>query len=259
MIGLTILGSGSRGNAMVIHGEDGAILVDAGFSMRQTRLRMEAQGVEIGDVQAILISHEHGDHVNGLRVAAKQLDIPVYCNRHTGTMLKDREVSPETLHLFTAGATFQVGEFTIQPFSIPHDAMDPVGFVISNGEHRIGVATDLGHVNNMICHHLKDCDMLVVESNHDMGLLRQSSRPWSLKQRILSRHGHLSNDASMELLARVLHDRTRQVVLAHASQDCNRYELIEAHAAKGLAAIGRTDITPLVATQDDSLPTIWVK
>lgn len=257
MIGVTVLGSGSRGNSLVVHGEDGAILVDAGFSMRQTRIRLEEAGVDIRTIKAIVVSHEHTDHVKGLRVAAKQLKVPVYCNRNTGTMLKDREICPDTLHLFSAGASFMIGEFMVQPFSIPHDAMDPVGFTISNRDMRVGIATDLGHVNNLVCHHLRESEILVVESNHDLNLLRRSSRPWSLKQRILSRHGHLSNDATLELLARVLHERTRHLILAHASQDCNRYDLVASHVSNGLKALGRTDLTPHVATQDKWLPTMW--
>lgn len=259
MVGVTLLGSGSKGNSLVLHGEDGALLVDVGFSMRETRRRLDAAGVDPRDLKAILISHEHTDHVRGLRTAARQLDIPVYCNRHTGTMIKERKSAPDTLNLFAVGAEFSVEEFSVQPFSIPHDAMDPVGFIVSANGHRIGIATDLGHANNLVCHHLLECDVLVVESNHDMELLRQSSRPWSLKQRILSRHGHLSNDASQELIAKIIHDRTRHIVLAHASQDCNRYEIVEACARDGLTAIGRSDIIPLVARQDKGLPTIWVE
>ena len=259
MFGITVLGSGSKGNSIVIHGKDGAILLDVGFSLRETRRRMAAAGVDDNALSAILVSHEHTDHTKGLRVAANHYRIPVYCNRGTGEILKQREVEPERLHLFATGNAFRVNEFTVEPFSLPHDAMDPVGFTVRSNGCKLGVVTDLGHVSHMVCHHLRECDILVVESNHDMEMLNQSSRPWSLKQRIVSRHGHLSNQAGMELLKQILHERTRHVILAHASQDCNRYELAEACGAETLSACARTDIQLQVARQDLGLASVWVE
>ena len=258
MVGVTVLGSGSTGNAVVVQGEDRALLIDAGFSMKQTRERMAKSGMDPATLQAILVSHEHGDHVKGLRVAAKQLEVPVYCNRSTAMILKDGKHDPGKMTLFNTGTEFTQGEFRILPFSVPHDAMDPVGFIIETKNHKIGIATDLGHVSNPVAYHLRECDILVIESNHDLELLKQSQRPWSLKQRIMGRHGHLSNDASSELTSRIIHERTQHIVLAHASEDCNRPHLIEQSLTETLSAAKRPDLTPLVARQTDPLPPLWV-
>jgi len=259
VLGLTILGSGSGGNSLVVHGPDSLLMLDVGFSLRETRRRMRATDVPDTDLTAILVSHEHSDHVKGLRAVANHFQAPVYCNRGTGEMVKARGMSPERLHLFSAGTAFDIGEITVQPFSIPHDAMDPMGFIFRHGDQRIGIVTDLGHVGHTVCHNLQACDILVVESNHEIALVHQSSRPWSLKQRVIGRHGHLSNADSMTLLKRVVHDRTRYVVLAHASDECNRYDLVEKHVSACLSDMERQDIQPLVARQKDPLPTIWVE
>jgi len=259
VIGVTVLGSGSTGNSIVVQGEDRALLVDAGFSMKQTRERLAKANIDTSNLEAILVSHEHNDHVKGLRVAAKQLKIPVYCNRSTAMVLKERQTAPEKLTLFSTGNSFTKGEFTISPFSIPHDAMDPVGFIIETDQHKIGIATDLGHVSNPVAYHLRECDILVIESNHDLELLKQSERPWSLKQRIMGRHGHLSNDASSELTKKIIHERTSHLVLAHASEDCNRTHLIEKAVKDTLAEVNRPDVSPWIAAQQQSLPTLWAK
>jgi len=257
-LGVTVLGSGSRGNAIVIQNPTEAILLDAGFSGREMLKRMRAAGVDTGLVRAVVVSHEHSDHVSGLRVCADRLGAPIYSNRRTADAIRYREGDVGLVNIFAAGSPFEIGEFRLAPFSIPHDASDPMGFLVCWRGCRIGVATDLGHASSLVCHQLRECDVLIVESNHDIGMLRDSSRPWALKQRILGRHGHLSNETSMELLKRVVHARTRHLVLAHASRDCNRYDLVERCATECLSGLGRKDIVPMVARQDVSLPTLWV-
>lgn len=257
-VGVTVLGSGSNGNAIVIHTATDALLIDAGFSSRELRRRMREAGIEESLIRAIVVSHEHGDHVRGLRICAKQLDVPIYANRRTADAIRQREKNLGQVHVFASGNPFRVGDYQLEPFSIPHDANDPVGFIIRRQDRKIGLATDLGHASHLVCYQLKNCDLLVVESNHDVEMLSRSERPWSLKQRILSRHGHLSNEASMELLQKVLDKRTKYLVLAHASQECNRYELVEESIRDCLATLKRDDITALVAKQDSWLPTIWV-
>jgi len=258
VLGLTVLGSGSQGNALVVHGPEGALLLDAGLSLRELRRRMAAAGIEETALQAVVVSHEHADHITGLGPLVNTLKLPVYCNRGTGLSVCEHRIAPGSLKLFAAGCTFAVGGLSVSPFSIPHDASDPVGFVISADGLKIGVATDLGYASGLVLHHLADCDLLVLECNHDVEMLRQSSRPWSVKHRILGRHGHLSNDACMTLMGQVLRPRTRQLVLAHASRECNRYELIAEMTARQLAALNRTDVHAHVARQDDVLPTLWV-
>jgi len=257
-VGVAILGSGSQGNAAVIMTEKGGILLDAGFSGIELQRRLEIAGIEPDRISAILVTHEHDDHIKGLRISANQLQVPVYCNRLTAAAIRDRSAAPDRLQLFTPGAPFVVNGIQVEPFSIPHDAVDPVGFTFQFGAIKIGVATDLGHASHLVCQHLLGCDILILESNHDLTLLHDSKRPWALKKRILGRHGHLSNDDSMALLRKVLHPRTRHVVFAHASRECNRYELIEKCAATCLTELGRTDLRPLVARQETGLPVLWV-
>ena len=254
-LGITILGSGSRGNALVIQAPDGAVLLDAGFSARELDDRLAQTGVEPTALRGVIVSHEHADHVRGLRVFAERYGLPVFANRGTATVLKKRDERLGRLCLFAAGNPFAVGPFTVHPFSIPHDASDPVAFVLQAHGRRIGVATDLGHVNHLVEHQLRGCDALVIESNHDLGMLGNSTRPWALKQRILGRHGHLSNEACVALLQRVVDARTRHVVMAHTSEECNRYELVAQMAIDCLASLGRTDIAAHIARQDEPLPT----
>ena len=257
-IGITFLGSGSRGNAIVVHRGSEGLLIDAGFSGRELRRRLAAAAIDPKVLRGIVVSHEHTDHVSGLQAVSRQLQLPVYSNRRTAEVLRARSNLSCQVHVFGAGTAFDVGPFTIDPFSIPHDASDPMGFVIRCGERRIGIATDLGHASQLVCYQLRECDFLAVESNHDIGMLHDCKRPWVVKQRILGRHGHLSNVACMELLERILHARTRHVVLAHASGECNRYELVARCAQECLANLGRADIIPQVAVQDQVLPTIWI-
>ena len=257
-VGITVLGSGSNGNAIVLHRQGEAILVDAGFSARELRRRLREAGIDETALRAVIVSHEHIDHIKGLRVCARQLGLPIYSNRGTAAAVRDREKDIGRLNIFTAGTPFDIGGFSVEPFSIPHDASDPMGFVIRVDGAKVGLATDLGHVSHLVSYQLRECDALIVESNHDMGMLQHSRRPWSLKQRIMGRHGHLSNRKSMELVRDVLHERTRHLILAHASRECNRYELVEQSARQCLMDLGRPDIVPLVARQDQSLPTVWL-
>ncbi len=259
MLGVTVLGSGSKGNCLVVHGAAGDLLIDAGFSLRETKRRMDVAGLDPARLRAIVVSHEHSDHINGLKAISGKLKIPVYCNRGTGEVIKERGLKPDSLRLFAAGSPFQIDDIVIEPFSIPHDAMDPMGFVVHNDRCKLGIATDLGHASQMVKFHLRECDTIVLESNHDVAMLQQSQRPWSLKQRIVGRHGHLSNDDSMTLLGEVIDRRTRHVILAHASQDCNRYDLIAECALAHLETLGRADIRAHVATQGDILPTLWTE
>lgn len=253
-----MLGSGSSGNATVVHSGDGAILVDAGFSGKEVLRRMELAQIEPADIRAVLVTHEHQDHSKGAAVLARRWDVPLYANRATAEAMSRRCKQMPDLRLFMAGQAFEVDPFRVAPFTVPHDASDPVAFTVHLGETKIGMATDIGHVNHVITHHLRECDALVLECNHDIEMLRESDRPWKLKRRILSRHGHLSNEAGVELMREVLHFRTRHIVLAHASRECNRYELIETVAANQLAASGRTDMQLAVARQDIPTETCWI-
>lgn len=256
MLELTVLGSGSGGNAMVVGSEDHAILIDAGFSGLEIRNRLDAAGIDPSCIRAILLSHDHTDHIKGVGVLARRWGIPVYANRRTADALHSRKIGAPDLRLFTAGADFPVGPLQVRAFSIPHDASDPVGFTLRSNGHKLGVATDLGYPSHLVMHELQECDMLVLESNHEVQMVLDSNRPWNLKRRILGRQGHLSNETCRHVLRQILHDRTRHVVLAHASRDCNCYQLIEDGAAQELADLGRTDISLSVPRQDATTPTL---
>ena len=257
-LGITILGSGSAGNACLLHTDEDAVLIDAGFSAREMRRRMAAAQVDETKIRGIVISHEHGDHVKGVRVLSQKLDVPVFANRPTAEVMRDKDAKLGAMIIFTAGHPFQVGTFTIEPFSIPHDAYDPCGFIVRVADWKIGIVTDLGHLNALVAFQLGECDALIVESNHDVQMVADSDRPWSLKQRVLGRHGHLSNKACADLLQTVLHPKTRHVVLAHASRDCNRYELVEKSGRDTLTEMNRSDVELRVARQSEHLPTFWL-
>jgi phosphoribosyl 1,2-cyclic phosphodiesterase len=231
-IEVTILGSGSAGNCTLIETEHTAILVDAGLSGRQIACRLETLGRQLADIDAILLTHEHTDHTRGLGVLCKAHPIPVFANRPTAEAIAGEQKQRIRWQLFSTGHAFEVGDFTVEPFPVPHDACDPVGFAIRADPHAVGVLTDLGHATKLVVERMRAMDVLVLESNHDMRLLQEdTARPWALKQRIMSRHGHLSNDAAATLAGEVCSDRLRHVFLAHLSRDCNRPEIAQ-HAVR---------------------------
>ncbi|MBN2161818.1 MAG: MBL fold metallo-hydrolase [Pontiellaceae bacterium] len=217
-----ILASGSSGNSIYIASDKTRILIDAGLSAKQIALRLEEIGVTPDSINGICISHEHGDHVAGVRVLQKRHGIPVYANAGTLNGMKRQPKSHEVnVRIFQTGSPFEIGDITIEPFSVPHDAYEPVGFRIQCGSCRVGVVTDLGMSTSLIREKLKGCNALIMESNHDEDLLREAPRPWPLKQRIRSRQGHLSNIDAARLISESATDVLQHVFLAHLSSDCN--------------------------------------
>ncbi len=216
-----VLASGSRGNATYISDGRTAILVDAGLSGIEIQRRMAAKDLDPNRLAAILVSHEHADHIQGVGVLSRRLGLPVYINEGT------RNASGTTLgklagrHSFACGQTFGIGSLTIHPFSISHDAEDPSGFTITCDQAKIGLATDLGIVTGVVKTHLRACDILILEANHDPQMLIEGPYPWPLKQRIRGRSGHLSNDDAAALVARLHHERLAHIVLAHLSEENN--------------------------------------
>ncbi|HPY90798.1 MAG TPA: MBL fold metallo-hydrolase [Lentisphaeria bacterium] len=256
-LGITVLGSGSRGNAMLIHSGDAGILIDAGFSLKELRRRLRAAELPESIVRGIIVSHEHNDHVSGLRVCANHFQVPVFMTRKCADVMRHRDADLGQLSLFAPGGAFSVSSFEIEPFSVSHDANDPVAFVVRRGHCKIGVATDLGHAGSTVEYQLRHCNTIVLESNHDLNLLAASKRPWPLKQRIMGRHGHLSNAACAELLQRVVDSCTKNIILAHISQECNRPDIAEETARRSLAQIARPDIELTIAGQDNPSATVW--
>ena len=217
-----VLASGSSGNSVYVASSNTRILIDAGLSAKQIALRLDQIGVVPESINGICVSHEHGDHVAGLRVLQKRHGIPVYSNAGTwkGIMRqpKSHEISSK---IFQTGSAFEIGDITIEPFSIPHDAYEPVGFRLHIDEITVGIVTDLGMSTSLVRDKLKGCNAIIVEANHDEDLLREAPRPWPLKQRIRSRQGHLSNIDAARLIIDSATDRLEHVFLAHLSSDCN--------------------------------------
>ncbi len=239
----TILGSGSSGNCAYLETPGARILIDAGFSGRQIRQRLASIGRSPETLTAILVTHEHIDHIQGLGVIASKLDVPVYCNRLTREAAEGILECRLKASIFQTGASFEVGDVTVDTFSVPHDAYDPVGFLLRTPAGDLGFLTDLGHATKLVQERVRAAQLLVLEANHDVKLLQEDTkRPWATKQRILSRHGHLSNDAAATVAADLASERLRRIYLGHLSRDCNRPELARKTVASRLAEIGANHI-----------------
>ncbi len=334
MVRFTVLASGSKGNCTVLSGGRTRILVDAGLSCRELFRRMKLAGEDHQTLDAILITHEHQDHVNGVAVTARKLGIPVYfteathrawmrwlsprrqmtyrqwlemCHKQAAERQAEREfveeadsagdpeedpvessdlsfpvASAETaqdlapgdaadpqpspkcdptwlpaVEYFRAGEAFSIGDIDVQPFTIPHDAADPVGFVFASEGVRLGFATDLGYVAPNVREQLRNLDLLLLESNHDLEMLRDGPYPWSVKQRVLSRVGHLSNDAASQFLAEDYDGQAAYIILAHLSENNNLPELAKVAAERALT--GRASLLAnrlLLAEQHQPLSAI---
>ena len=323
MVRFTVLASGSKGNATVVTGGRTRILLDAGLSCRELFRRMKLAGEEPETLDAIIITHEHSDHVNGLAVTARKLGIPVYfteathrawmrwltprrqmtyaqwleqCARQAAERQAEaasEEMAPDeaedeaqagpaqfveaakageaaaepsapagkedptwlpAIEYFQAGQPFAVGDLAVSPFTIPHDAADPVGFVFQAEGVRMAFATDLGYIPPNVKAQLAGVDLLLLESNHDLEMLRDGPYPWQVKQRVLSRVGHLSNDAAAEYLANEYDGQAAYVILAHLSESNNFPELARVTAERAL--IGRASLLAnrlLLAAQHEPL------
>ena len=241
-VSVAVLASGSRGNCALVSSSRTRVLVDAGISCRETFKRLKAAGDEPRTLSAILITHEHNDHVYGLLTLAKRLAVPVFMTGAThhawSKMMRDEAgAAPQLsrLEAFAAGKTFTIGDIAVAAFTIPHDAADPVGFTFRAEGVKVGFVTDLGYIPASVCDNLRRCDLLVMESNHDLEMLRGGPYPWSVKQRVMSRVGHLSNEALAEFFANDYDAEAAYVVLAHLSEQNNHPEIARAAAEKALA------------------------
>jgi phosphoribosyl 1,2-cyclic phosphodiesterase len=244
---LCILASGSRGNA--IHVSDGttAILFDAGMSGAALQRRMARRLLRPEAIDAIVVSHEHNDHIQGVGVMARRFGATVYVSRPTHEAARKALGKIDRITHFSCGSPFEVGRMRIHPFSTSHDASDPAGFTISSNGCKIGIATDLGVVTELVRTHLARCNALVLEANHDPQLLEGGPYPWPLKQRIRSRNGHLSNEDTGNLLATLIHPGLQHVILAHLSAENNTPERALSTVS---AAIGMRPLNLSVARQD---------
>jgi phosphoribosyl 1,2-cyclic phosphodiesterase len=240
-VSVSVLASGSRGNCAVVHTARTKVLVDAGVSCRETIKRLRTLGEDPSSLTAIVITHEHSDHVYGLATLAKRLRIPIFMTGPTyqawARSMRDENGMPAALERrepFQAGRCFQIGDIAVMPFTIPHDAADPVGFTFKAEGVKVGFATDLGYVPASVRDHLSRCDVLIMESNHDLEMLRGGPYPWSVKQRVMSRVGHLSNDALADFFRNDYDGGAAYVVLAHLSEQNNHPELARGAAEAAL-------------------------
>jgi phosphoribosyl 1,2-cyclic phosphodiesterase len=254
---LTILGSGSAGNCAYVETEETRILIDAGFSLRQIRQRLASIGRGPENLTAILVTHEHADHVQGLAALSEKLRIPIYCNRPTWEATAYQLQTKLECRLFATGASFEVGDLLVETFSVPHDAQDPVGFLLRTAAGNIGFLTDLGHATKLVLQRVRHANVLVLESNHDIKMLQDCPhRPWSLKQRILSRHGHLSNEAAADAAEQIVSDGLRHLYLSHLSRECNRPELAHRVMNERLHKIGAMHVNLAMTFQHKPCPTL---
>ena len=224
---ISVLGSGSGGNSIYVHAGNTRILVDAGFSAKAVAERLTLLEVDPDAIQAIVVTHEHGDHTNGVGVYARRHGTPLYMTEPTREACAKLLRGKERVQPYRVGRPFHVGDIRVEPFLTVHDAADPVGVALVDEctGLRLGIATDLGRPTTQIRHALADCDFLVLEANHDEVMLHTSRYPVSVKRRIASSHGHLSNQAAARLAIELLHPRLAGIVLAHLSKECNRPEL----------------------------------
>jgi len=219
------LASGSKGNSTLLVSDEVKVLFDAGLSAKALTERLIDVGESIEEIDAIIVTHEHSDHIRGIDLLSKKYEIPIFANSDAAKAILSGAKSRPKFKIFTTGETFHFADLEIHPFSIQHDTLDPVAFTVLVGGKKLGICTDLGFATSLVKAHLKDCDYMLLESNHEPELVYASPRPALYKQRVLSRQGHLSNQACAELLAEVHSTKLKHVFLAHLSSDCNQEDI----------------------------------
>ena len=224
MIGFCPLASGSKGNCVYVGTQNTKILIDAGISTKAIANKLSQINVDLSDIDAILITHEHTDHIQGLRVSAYKMGIPVFANTETAKGIVETFHDCPKFKIFSTGETFEFGEMEIHPFSIQHDTLDPVAFTVRLRDLKLGFCTDLGFATTLVQNQLRECDYLYLEANHQPSMVHASPRPMVYKQRVLSRTGHLSNESCGQLLSQIAHPKLKHVHLAHLSSECNTPE-----------------------------------
>lgn len=221
--------SGSSGNCICLGSDQCHVMIDAGISGKRIEEGMNTYDYTTSDMDGVLITHEHSDHIQGLGVVARKYGLPIYATKGTADAILQSssvgKIDPSLFHVIEAGKTFFIGNLEIYPMSISHDAADPVAYLVSDGRHRVGVVTDLGYYDADIVLHMEGLDALLLEANHDIHMLQVGAYPYPLKQRILGERGHLSNETSGQLLGQILHDGMQHILLGHLSKENNYDEL----------------------------------
>ena len=256
MLQFSLLGSGSSGNAILLQSAGSKILLDNGLSFKQLSLRAATVGLDLADLDGVVVTHEHGDHVQGLGVLTRRMPVPIYMTRGTYENLPASLGTLAEIEFFEAGEGFTLGDMVIQSFSVSHDAADPVGFTVRAAGAQFGLATDLGHVSHLVRNRLAGSHALVIESNHCPEMLRKGQYPPKIQQRIRGRHGHLSNEDMCSLLHSLLHDGLQHVILVHISENNNSLELVE-QRVRGV--LKRHPASVFMATQDAPTPLFEVR
>lgn len=260
------IASGSSGNCIYIGSDNTHILVDAGISNKRIQQGLGELGLTGKDIKGILITHEHSDHVKGLGVLARKYQIPIYGTVETleEIFASERlgEIDSSLLTSISPDQEFVLGDLTVKPFKVNHDAANPVAYRVEKGSKSVAVATDMGHYNSYIVHHLQGLDALLLESNHDVRMVETGPYPYYLKRRILSDYGHLSNENAGRLLSHVLHDKLKKVLLGHLSKENNyvdlAYETVKAEIDMGDCPYGSSDFSISVAGRDCNSEIVYV-
>ena len=221
------LASGSSGNCHLINDDKQFILIDAGLSGKQIENKLKEVDVDPKNISAILVSHEHSDHISGVGILSRRYNIPIYANNGTwdGMECKIGKINEANINFFKTNENFSIGDFNIKPYTISHDANEPVGFSIEKNNIKISIATDLGYISDNIIEEISGSNLLILESNHDEEMLKAGSYPYSLKRRVLSNMGHLSNEAAGNAIVELVSKNVKSILLAHLSKENNFPEL----------------------------------
>ncbi len=254
---LTVLGSGSSGNCSLLSCKDTHVLIDAGFSGKEIQARMKRAGFAPEKLTAILVTHEHYDHIQSAHTLSRRFDAPIMCTEGTFETAIEGKKIMEWQEMIP-GRSVKVGPMTIHPITLPHDAADPVGFRIECEGRILGHLTDFGYASGLIMESLKGCDLLMVEANHDLEMLKEGPYPWPLKQRIASRLGHLSNEDFLKMLPEILHDDVTHMVIGHMSRTNNDPRALTLQIKRALRRLGLSKIPFTLAEQDDPTETFLV-
>ncbi len=258
--------SGSSGNCIYVGSNNHHVLIDAGISKKRIEAGLNEIGLTGADLDAILVTHEHSDHICGLGVMARRYGIPMYATQGTIDAIlqegKVGKVDPELFCPIRRDEDFMVGDLMIKPIRISHDAAEPVAYVLRNGPRSIGVITDLGKYDDYIIDNLRNLDVLLLEANHDVNMLQVGIYPYALKQRILGDRGHLSNESSGRLLGEVLHDHMKRIFLGHLSKENNypqlAYETVRTEITIGNNPYKGSDFPISIAKRDESSELIMI-
>jgi len=223
-LGVTSLGSGSKGNATVVHFADTLLLIDSGYSCKELESRMRMRGIDPAGITAVLVTHEHGDHFNGVPAFTKKYKTPVWMSN--GTSLHPKAIGLKELHLFNNHQPFEIGHIGVFPVAVPHDSREASQFIFEVKQHKIGILTDIGHVTPFVIQQYQDCHVLLLEFNHDRDLLLNSAYPAALKSRVAGNFGHLSNFQAGEFLSDAITQKLKYLVAMHLSEENNQPEMV---------------------------------